>query len=243
METSTQQSSWLSCFGLIEAPVTEPKVSNAKRHGNCFIEDKYKETRQLKADILDKLKHGVAGRGNVFKALLSEGKIPEKNGNAMNIDTFSEHYRFVKKKFGVDIAAMPKGELRKRIVDLFDSGVSESDISKVHGFYRTHVYSTLIMCGRIKKRDRAHRLESGSVKIGRINELLKTSGDVSAIAEKTGTSRKYVRQLKLARTRTISLLNNGKSIDEICEAVEISRVHAEAIAKEVRNDTASTRLV
>lgn len=231
MDISNQQSSWLTLLGVTKAPTIEPKASKIKRHGNCFIEDKYKETRQLKRDILAKLKKGMAGCNNIFKALLEEGKIPAKNGKLMTIKAFREHYRYSVRSNRIDVSQSPRGELQKSIVDLFDSGVSEQDIYRKHGFDRTHVYSTLIMCGRIKKRDRAYRIESGLVKIGRINDMLKKTGDVCAIAKETGATKKYVRQLKLARVRTIQFLNDGMPIDEICLTVGISRVHAEYIKR------------
>jgi len=232
-----QSNSWLGAFGVMEAPIIEPEASKAKRHGNCYFENKYKETRQLKADILEKLNSGMAGCINVFNALLEEEKIPAKNnGDPMSIKSFRAHYGNTVRTNRVDTINLPRGVKQKQIVDLFDSGVSEPDIWFEHGFDRTHVYNTLIMFGRIEKRDVSNRFTIGSRLCGEVNEMLKTSSDVKFISQKTGASEKYVRNIRCVRRKAVELLNKGKSADEVKVSLKrISRNYARRLEKEVKS--------
>lgn len=234
---NTQQSSWLALLGITKAPTVNPNASKIKRHGNCFIENNYADTQQLKADIKEKLDGGMAGCMNIFNALASEGKVPAKNGTIMTMSSFRSHYINTVRANRIDVSGRPRGVLQKQIVDLFDSGVSEPDISNEHGFDRSHVYNTLIMCGRIQKRHRGNRIDAKSLKITQVKKLLKTSGDIKSIAKKSGASEKYIRQLKLARSRIIMFFNRGMDVDDICKVSKISRVYVESVVEELQKET------
>jgi len=236
----TQQSTWLISFGLMQIPDSNIPNTDIDRRGNCVVDDKTKTMRQLKDDIKEKIKQGVAGRINIYDALLAEKNIPLNDGKHMTIKAFGCHLLAVtrniekiKKPKDIYEIKAPKGQKAKRIIDLFEQGVSEADITQIHHFERSYVYCTLVKYGRVLKRTHSGSVKHGTAKLLKIDKLLKNGGfSIKDIALETGASIKYVRQLKLERSKAIDLINRGKSDNEICVLIKISAVYAEHLRKD-----------
>jgi len=235
----TQQNTWLSSLGLLPIPESNIPDTEIDRHGNCVVDDKTKTMRQLKADIKEKIKQGVAGRINIYDALLAEKKIPLNDGKHMTIKAFGCHLLAVtrniekiKKPKDIEAIRSPKGKKAKCIVDNFKKGVSESDITRIHKICRSYVYLTLVKYGLIKQRTHSGSVKHGSAKLLKIDKLLKEGLPIKDIATEIGTSVKYVRQLRLERAKAIDLISKGKSDREICATIKISAVYMEHLRKD-----------
>lgn len=190
--------------------------------------------QQLKAEIIKKIDAGIAGRENIYKALLAEDKIPVFDEATMTIKAFGRHlYSVLMTKAR---SGGPTGEKAKKIVDLFDGGVSEDDIVKNHGFDSSYAYVTLVKYGRIEKRSHAISKRHDSLMLFKVDALLKDGLSVVEISQRTGAAKKYVQTLRLVRRKAISLLDKGKSAHEVCVSVRgISKNYAQHLEREVKS--------
>ena len=241
---NTQQSSWLMSFGVMPPPVSmqeKPEIETVVR-AKSFVRNESVEKaniiKKLKVDIVEKMEQGIAGRVNIYVALLAENKIPETNGIPMTIKAFGQHLVYVRrnvhrfKKVEINLDNSPKGQKAKAICDLFKSGVSEEDIVKIHGFGQGCTYNTLVMYGLIEKRDPSFRKRKNTVKFPNIHAMLKENKSAHEIAEVTGSTIKYVKKIMLERKRALRLIGHGKSADDICYILNICKFHAVHYAAE-----------
>lgn len=241
---NTQQSSWLVSFGVMPPPVPtqeKPEIETIVR-SKSFVRnestEKAKIIKKMKFDIVEAMERGIAGRGNIYAALLADGKIPETNGIPMTIKAFGQHLVWVRrnvhrfKKVEINLDNSPKGQKAKAICDLFDSGVSEEDITKIHGINRSYAYNTLIQYGRIEKRNHSFRKRSNTVKFPGIHAMIKENKGAHEISQVTGSTIKYIKKIMLERKRALKLIGHGKSADDVCNILNICKFHAESYATE-----------
>lgn len=237
-----QQNPWLTSFGLIPSANIATVTNAAVKKGNCSIDDKAKPTRELRKDIQEKIESGIVGRGNIYQKLLNEGKIPVKDGNPMSIKAFGLHLAKIVEKLeksqSFDRDSIPAGKKSRKILELFDSGVSELEISQVHGFTRDHTYITLVKYGRTEKRSHQNSLRKDQLKLLKITQLLIAGCDIEDICKQVNTSRKYVNDVIRFRRNAFKFLSNGaaKTTLELCQLVPVSTVHAESLIAEFLNE-------
>ena len=192
----------------------------------------------MKLDIVEAMERGIAGRVNIYVALLAENKIPETNGIPMTIKAFGQHLLYVKrnvylfKKVEINLDNSPKGKKAKAICDLFDSGVSEEDITKIYCINRAYTYNTLIQYGRLEKRDPSFRKRKNTVKFPDIHAMLIENKGAHEISEKTGSTIKYIKKIMLERKRALKIIGHGKSSDDVCKILNICKLHADGYVAE-----------
>lgn len=222
---SQQHDSWMVSFGAHRVTTQETIDTDAHNIKTRIIQ-------QLKANIAEKIDAGISGRASIYKALLDDDKIPVFDGDVMTVKAFGLHLCSVSATKTKNCA--PTGKKAKKIFDLFESGVSEDNIVKNHGFDDTYVYVTLVKYGRIKKRSHASSKRHDSMLLLKVDALLKSDLSVTEISGKTGASKKYVTNLRCVRKKAVELLNKGKSSDEVRVSLRISLNYARHLEKEVK---------
>jgi hypothetical protein len=224
---SQQPNSWMVYLGAHRVTTQETIDTDAHNIKTRIIQ-------QLKADIAEKIDAGISDRASIYKALLDEDKIPVFDGNVMTIKAFGVHLCSVSVTKTKN--CVPTGEKAKKIFDLFESGVSEDDIVKKHGFDDTYVYVTLVKYGRIKKRSHANSKRHDSILLLKMDALLKSNLSVAEISKKTGASKKYITNLRCVRNKAVQLLKKGKTSDEVRISLKrISLNYARHLEKEVKS--------
>lgn len=225
---------WMVSFGVVK----KQQSHAGEVKGRCGFVNKEKLFCDLEKDIKHKIDQGVTGRSSIYNALLKEGKIPSYLGGPITLQSFGVHFTRATKNYtrllSTDKTRISETKKSRKILDLFDSGVSEVDIFKYHGFARSHIYTVLIRYGRTKKRDLGNRIDKGSLKLTRITEMLIAGIDKHRIVEQTGSTLKYVDELIRWRNNAFKFLGNGsaKNALELCQLIPLSKVHAESLIRE-----------
>jgi len=244
-----QQNIWLQSFGICGQVITKPTRAELIK-GKCSFYNDASGSNELRAHIKEKIEAGCVIRGDAYKALLKEGKIPENDGKPIAVRSFGIRFTKVMKELG---KSKPKDKPAehtnaRKMIDLFDSGMKEIDIIKIHGYSRSQVYTTLLRYGRVKKRSFSNSLRVDELKIPKITKMILDNVNKKEISKRVCVTLRYVEQIIREREKAFRLLSSGevKTAVSLGQAISVSNVYAESLVREFmerKNEPASTRPV
>lgn len=200
---------------LVINPVQKP-LRKFKGTGARPIDIRCREIREEMKNLLlnghSDSKHQV-----VYDLMKTKNLLTMPNEQIMKFNIFQKHYGAVRASLGMAKLFVP-GK-REKIIELFDSGITEKDINKKHGFIKEHVYTTLVKAGRITRRKRFNAnvtvsdksIQFTGSKNANINRLFDEGHSVETIGEMLTTRPSYVREC-LVKSGKLKLAKPGGQI-------------------------------
>lgn len=131
-------------------PVTGAPIPFHRSRGLRPVDIRCAEVREHIRQILTTEGYSESTYRSLYEKMLNANLLNYEDGTVMNYTGFGVHVGKVRKSLGMTHAR----EMGKKaqILKLFDSGISEEKIPAMAGAANNHVYTTLVLAGRIQRR-------------------------------------------------------------------------------------------
>lgn len=203
MQTQIHKESLMMLLGAIPVPaklyekVEKPEalpVTDAsaipfhKSRGLRPVDIKCAEVREHIRQILTTEGYSESTYRMLYDKMLSANLLNFDDGTSMSYSGFGVHVGKVRKSLGM--AAAKEFGKKIKILELFDSGIPEHQIPGLVGSASNHVYTTLVLSGRIQRR-KSHLFINTKEKSA--IDLFGKGMSIEDIAQKLKTRPSYIR--------------------------------------------------